>query len=107
MPRDDESLTGTCEKDRSGSWERWVSRSPRWPGIWGSTTARCDRMAPTKNSIDLAKHLPDSELVIYQGAGHGGIFQLRHGIVTKVLDLLAEWPRSPMQAHPTPATDRT
>jgi pimeloyl-ACP methyl ester carboxylesterase len=37
-----------------------------------------DRMVPTKNSVDLARRLPDSELVIYPDAGHGGIFQF-HG----------------------------
>jgi pimeloyl-ACP methyl ester carboxylesterase len=34
-----------------------------------------DRMVPTKNSADLARRLPDSELVIYPDAGHGGFFQ--------------------------------
>jgi pimeloyl-ACP methyl ester carboxylesterase len=37
-----------------------------------------DRMVPSKNSADLARRLPDSELVLYPDAGHGGIFQC-HG----------------------------
>jgi pimeloyl-ACP methyl ester carboxylesterase len=48
-----------------------------------------DRMVPTKNSTDLARRLPDSELVIYPDAGHGGIFQYHTQFVGKVLDFLA------------------
>jgi pimeloyl-ACP methyl ester carboxylesterase len=48
-----------------------------------------DRMVPTKNSVDLARRLPDSELVIYPDAGHGGIFQYHTQFVGKALDFLA------------------
>lgn len=48
-----------------------------------------DRMVPTKNSHDLAHRLPDSELVIYPDAGHGGIFQNHGQFVTKALEFLA------------------
>ncbi|MGH1560443.1 alpha/beta fold hydrolase [Caulobacter segnis] len=34
-----------------------------------------DIMVPTVNSVDLAKRLPNAELIIYPDAGHGGIFQ--------------------------------
>ena len=34
-----------------------------------------DIMVPTVNSVELAKRLPNAELVIYPDAGHGGIFQ--------------------------------
>ena len=34
-----------------------------------------DRMVPTKNTVDLDRRLPNSELVIYPDAGHGGVFQ--------------------------------
>ncbi|GEP24182.1 alpha/beta fold hydrolase [Lentilactobacillus diolivorans] len=34
-----------------------------------------DRMVPTPNSYDLEKRIPDSQLIIYPDAGHGGIFQ--------------------------------
>ncbi|RRG02659.1 MAG: alpha/beta hydrolase [Lactobacillus sp.] len=34
-----------------------------------------DRMVPTLNSYDLAKRIPNSQLIIYPDAGHGGIFQ--------------------------------
>ncbi|HUR06762.1 MAG TPA: alpha/beta hydrolase [Nonomuraea sp.] len=47
-----------------------------------------DRMVPTSNSVDLARRLPDSELVIYPDAGHGGIFQFHAQFVAKALDFL-------------------
>ena len=34
-----------------------------------------DKMVPTKNTIDLHRRLPNSQLVIYPDAGHGGVFQ--------------------------------
>jgi pimeloyl-ACP methyl ester carboxylesterase len=34
-----------------------------------------DRMVPTKNTIDLDRRLPNSQLVVYPDAGHGGVFQ--------------------------------
>ncbi len=49
-----------------------------------------DRMVPTKNSVDLARRLPDCELVIYPDAGHGGIFQFHGQFVAKALKFL-EW----------------
>jgi pimeloyl-ACP methyl ester carboxylesterase len=48
-----------------------------------------DRMVPTENSIDLAKRLAHSELVVYPDAGHGGIFQFHHEFVTNALEFLA------------------
>jgi hypothetical protein len=32
-------------------------------------------MVPSSNSVDLARRLPNAELVLYADAGHGGIFQ--------------------------------
>ena len=45
-------------------------------------------MVPTKNSVDLARRLPFSELVIYPDAGHGGIFQFHGQFVAKALEFL-------------------
>ena len=53
------------------------------------TNGESDRMVPTKNSVDLARRLPDSELVIYPDAGHGGIFQFHGQFVEKTLEFLA------------------
>ena len=48
-----------------------------------------DRMVPTKNTHDLARRIPNSELVIYPDAGHGGVFQFHADFVTKALAFLA------------------
>jgi len=47
-----------------------------------------DRMVPSKNSHDLARRLPNSELVIYPDAGHGGIFQFHRQFVETALEFL-------------------
>ena len=39
-----------------------------------------DRMVPTTNSVDMARRLPNAELVIYDDAGHGGVFQYHEAI---------------------------
>ncbi|MBT9455550.1 MAG: alpha/beta hydrolase [Burkholderiaceae bacterium] len=48
-----------------------------------------DRMVPTSNSYDLAKRLPNAQLVIYPDAGHGGVFQYHEDFVPKALAFLA------------------
>ena len=47
-----------------------------------------DKIVPTKNSADLARCLPDSELVTYPNAGLGGIFQFHALFVRKALEFL-------------------
>jgi pimeloyl-ACP methyl ester carboxylesterase len=49
-----------------------------------------DRMVPTTNSVDLARRLPDADLVVYPDAGHGGIFQFHEQFVDKTLEFLAQ-----------------
>lgn len=48
-----------------------------------------DRMVPTLNSHDLAKRLPNAQLVIYPDAGHGSIFQFHEDFVPKALAFLS------------------
>jgi pimeloyl-ACP methyl ester carboxylesterase len=47
-----------------------------------------DRMAPTQNSADLARRLPNAKLKIYPDAGHGGIFQYHAEFVPEALEFL-------------------
>jgi pimeloyl-ACP methyl ester carboxylesterase len=47
-----------------------------------------DKMVPSSNSIDLARRLPNAELVLYDDAGHGGIFQHHREFVPKALAFL-------------------
>ena len=47
-----------------------------------------DRMVPSSNSVDLARRLSNAELVIYDDAGHGGIFQFHEAFVPRALSFL-------------------
>lgn len=47
-----------------------------------------DIMVPTPNSGDLAHRLPDATLIIYDDAGHGGIFQYHAEFVRDALAFL-------------------
>lgn len=42
-----------------------------------------DIMVPSANSLELAKRIPNAELVIYEDAGHGGIFQHHIDFIAK------------------------
>jgi pimeloyl-ACP methyl ester carboxylesterase len=47
-----------------------------------------DRMVPSENSVDLDLRLPNSELVLYPDAGHGGVFQYHEDFVKRALEFL-------------------
>lgn len=47
-----------------------------------------DKMVPSSNSVDLARRLPNAELILYDDAGHGGIFQYHDTFVAKALGFL-------------------
>lgn len=47
-----------------------------------------DIMVPTVNSTDLASRIPNSQLIIYKDAGHGGIFQHHADFVAKATAFL-------------------
>jgi pimeloyl-ACP methyl ester carboxylesterase len=47
-----------------------------------------DRMVPTTNTVDLDRRLPDSRLVIYPDAGHGGVFQFHEDFVKRAVEFL-------------------
>ena len=47
-----------------------------------------DKMVPSSNSVDLARRLPNAELVLYEDAGHGGVFQYHEAFVKKALEFL-------------------
>jgi pimeloyl-ACP methyl ester carboxylesterase len=53
-----------------------------------------DKMVPTKNTVDLDRRLPNSQLVIYPDAGHGGVFQFHEDFVKRALEFLGEGGRS-------------
>jgi pimeloyl-ACP methyl ester carboxylesterase len=47
-----------------------------------------DKMVPTKNTVDLDRRLPNSQLVIYPDAGHGGVFQFHEDFIKRALEFL-------------------
>jgi pimeloyl-ACP methyl ester carboxylesterase len=47
-----------------------------------------DKMVPSKNSVDLDQRLPNSQLVLYPDAGHGGVFQFQEDFVKRALEFL-------------------
>lgn len=47
-----------------------------------------DKMVPSSNSVDLARRLPNAKLVLYNDAGHGGIFQYHEAFVKKAVEFL-------------------
>jgi pimeloyl-ACP methyl ester carboxylesterase len=47
-----------------------------------------DIMVPTVNSTDMARRIPNAQLIIYEDAGHGGIFQYHADFVPKALSFL-------------------
>jgi pimeloyl-ACP methyl ester carboxylesterase len=51
-----------------------------------------DRMVPTSNSVDLARRLPNADLIVYPDAGHGGIFQFHGEFVERANAFLAGSP---------------
>jgi len=47
-------------------------------------------MVPSSNTYDLAKHISNSEIIVYKDAGHGGIFQYHEEFVKSALAFLAK-----------------
>ena len=47
-----------------------------------------DKMVPTQNTADLDRRLPNSQIVIYPDAGHGGVFQFHEDFVKRALEFL-------------------
>lgn len=47
-----------------------------------------DKMVPTSNSVDLARSLSNAQLLLYEDAGHGGIFQYHQEFVKRALEFL-------------------
>jgi pimeloyl-ACP methyl ester carboxylesterase len=47
-----------------------------------------DKMVPSSNSVDMVCRLPNAELVLYDDAGHGGIFQYHEQFVPRALAFL-------------------
>jgi len=49
-----------------------------------------DKMVPSSNSVDMARRLPNAELILYEDAGHGGIFQYHDEFVEAATKFLSD-----------------
>src|SRR3954453_13631399 len=47
-----------------------------------------DKTVPTKNTVELDQQPPNSQLVLYPDAGHGGVFQFHEDFVKRALEFL-------------------
>jgi pimeloyl-ACP methyl ester carboxylesterase len=47
-----------------------------------------DKMVPIKNTVDLDRRPPNSELVLYPDAGYDGVFQFHEDFVKRTLEFL-------------------
>ena len=47
-----------------------------------------DKMVPSQNTVELDRRLPNSQLVLYPDAGHGGVFQFHEDFVKRALEFL-------------------
>jgi pimeloyl-ACP methyl ester carboxylesterase len=45
-------------------------------------------MVPSNNTVALDQRLPDSQLVLYPDAGHGGVFQFHQDFAKRALEFL-------------------
>ncbi|HMH86694.1 MAG TPA: alpha/beta hydrolase [Gemmatimonadaceae bacterium] len=89
----DKEITVTALQAQLKALRRWGSKQPedlskiRQPVLVAN--GESDRMVPTRNTHDLARRLPNSDLIIYPDAGHGGVFQYHADFVPKALEFLA------------------
>jgi pimeloyl-ACP methyl ester carboxylesterase len=71
---------------------RWGLDAPADLSVVGQlvlvANGESDRMVPSNNSAELARRVPNSDLVIYPDAGHGGIFQFHEQFVAEALSFL-------------------
>jgi len=88
----DKTITIRAFRAQLKAIHRWAKQAPadlssiRQPVLVANGDA--DRMVPTSNTIDLDRRLPNSQLVIYPDAGHGGVFQFHEDFVKRVLEFL-------------------
>ena len=70
----------------------WGQQPPQDLGAFGKPVLVAngdhDKMVPSSNSADMARRLPNAELVLYEDAGHGGIFQYHQAFVPRALRFL-------------------
>ena len=90
----DKEITLTAYRAQLKALKKWGNKKPADLSIIQQPVLVAngdhDRMVPTVNTYDLAKRLPNSSLIIYPDAGHGGIFQFHDDFVKQSLTFLAK-----------------
>ena len=90
----DQEITVSAYRTQLKALKKWGNKKPvdlsviQQPALVAN--GEHDRMVPTVNTYDLAKRLPNSHLIIYPDAGHGGIFQFHQDFVAQSLQFLAQ-----------------
>jgi pimeloyl-ACP methyl ester carboxylesterase len=89
----DKPITVTALQAQLKALRRWGEKTPvdlsriQHPVLVANGDS--DRMVPSKNTYDLARRLPNSELTIYPDSGHGAVFQFHADFVPRSLEFLA------------------
>jgi pimeloyl-ACP methyl ester carboxylesterase len=89
----DKAITVAALHAQLKALRRWGAKAPpdlskvRHPVLVANGDS--DRMVPSQNTRDLARRLPNSELVIYPDSGHGAVFQFHADFVARALAFLA------------------
>jgi pimeloyl-ACP methyl ester carboxylesterase len=89
----DKEITVTALQAQLKALRKWGSKEPadlskvHHPVLVANGDS--DRMVPSKNTHDLARRLPNSELIVYPDSGHGAVFQFHADFVPKALGFLA------------------
>ena len=88
----DKEITVTALQAQLKAMRRWGSKAPadlskiHQPVLVAN--GESDRMVPSRNTRDLARRLPNSDLIIYPDSGHGAVFQFHADFVPKALEFL-------------------
>uniref|UniRef100_A5WE59 Alpha/beta hydrolase fold protein n=1 Tax=Psychrobacter sp. (strain PRwf-1) TaxID=349106 RepID=A5WE59_PSYWF len=89
----DKKITIAAYRAQLKALKKWGNKNPVDLSVIKQPTlvanGEHDRMVPTLNTYDLAKRLPNSQLIIYPDAGHGGIFQNHKDFIKQTLNFLA------------------
>jgi pimeloyl-ACP methyl ester carboxylesterase len=89
----DKEATVTVLQAQLKALRRWGSKAPadlskiHQPVLVAN--GESDRMVPSKNTHDLARRLPNSDLIIYPDSGHRAVFQFHANFVPRALEFLA------------------
>ena len=90
----DKEITISAYRAQLKALKKWGSKKPADLSVIQQPVLVAngdhDRMVPTVNTYDLAKRFPNSSLIIYPDAGHGGIFQFHQDFVKQSLMFLAK-----------------